>query len=73
MSRPSDRYTRLAVALHWLIATAILFQIMLGWRMGDHGRSAETFLVFQLHKSVGITILLLSLLRLARRRRCPRI
>ncbi len=64
MSRPSDRYTRLAVALHWLIATAILFQIMLGWRMGDHGRSAETFLVFQLHKSVGITILLLSLVRL---------
>ena len=64
MSRSSDRYTGVAVALHWLIAVSILFQIMLGWRMDDHGNSAVTFLVFQLHKSIGITILLLSLARL---------
>ena len=65
MPRSSDRYTGVAVALHWLIALAILFQIMLGWRMDDHANSAVTFLVFQLHKSIGITILLLSLGRLA--------
>ncbi len=64
MTRKSDRYTGVAIALHWLIAVAILFQIMLGWRMDDHGNSAVTFLVFQLHKSIGITLLLLSLARL---------
>ncbi len=64
MTRPTDRYAGIAVALHWLIALAILFQIMLGWRMDDHANSAVTYLVFQLHKSIGITILLLSLARL---------
>jgi cytochrome b561/polyisoprenoid-binding protein YceI len=49
---------------HSCVDIQILFQIMLGWRMDDHGNSAVTFLVFQLHKSIGITILLLSLARL---------
>lgn len=60
----SLRYAPVAIGLHWLIALAILFQIALGWRMDDHAHSAQTYLVFQLHKSVGITILLLSLIRL---------
>ena len=64
MTTRQDRYTSIAVALHWLIALSILFQIMLGWRMDDNARSASTYLVFQLHKSIGITILLLSLARL---------
>jgi cytochrome b561/polyisoprenoid-binding protein YceI len=59
-----DRYSRVAVALHWTIALAIVFQIILGWRMDDHSNSAVTYQVFQLHKSVGITVLLLSLARL---------
>jgi cytochrome b561 len=60
----SLRYAPVAIGLHWLIALAILFQISLGWRMDDHAHGAQTYLVFQLHKSVGITILLLSLIRL---------
>jgi cytochrome b561/polyisoprenoid-binding protein YceI len=52
------------VALHWLTAAAFAFQIGLGWRM-DGPRGPETFAVFQLHKSVGITILLLTLVRIA--------
>lgn len=58
------RYALVAIGLHWLIALAFLFQILLGWRMDDHAHGAQTYLVFQLHKSVGITILLLSLIRL---------
>jgi cytochrome b561/polyisoprenoid-binding protein YceI len=59
------RYTTVAVLLHWLIAAAIIFQIILGWRMGDGPKgSPTTFALFQLHKSIGVTILLLSLLRL---------
>jgi cytochrome b561 len=59
------RYTTVAIILHWLIAAAILFQIILGWRMGDEPKGPATYAIFQLHKSIGITILLLSLARLA--------
>ncbi|SFI67835.1 YceI family protein [Caulobacter sp. UNC279MFTsu5.1] len=59
------RYTTVAILLHWLIAAAILFQIILGWRMGDEPKGPATYAIFQLHKSIGITILLLSLARLA--------
>jgi cytochrome b561/polyisoprenoid-binding protein YceI len=59
------RYTTVAIVLHWLIAAAIIFQVILGWRMGDEPKGPATYAIFQLHKSIGITILLLSLARLA--------
>ncbi len=62
---PRHRYTTVAIILHWLIAAAIIFQIILGWRMGDEPKGPSTYAIFQLHKSIGITILLLSLARLA--------
>ena len=65
MAATRTRYTTVAITLHWLIAAAIIFQIILGWRAGDGPKGAETFALFQLHKSIGITILLLSLFRLA--------
>jgi cytochrome b561/polyisoprenoid-binding protein YceI len=64
-SNPRHRYTTVAIILHWLIAAAIIFQIILGWRMGDEPKGPATYAIFQLHKSIGITILLLSLGRLA--------
>lgn len=57
------RYTGVAIALHWLIAALILLNIYLGWRMGQL-KGMAAFGTFQLHKSVGITVLALSLLRL---------
>lgn len=61
-----DRYTTVAIVLHWLIAAAVIFQILLGWRMGWAPKnSALQFGLFQLHKSVGLTILMFSLARLA--------
>ena len=59
------RYTTVAIVIHWLIAAAIIFQIILSWRMGDEPKQPATYSIFQLHKSIGITILLLSLARLA--------
>ncbi len=56
------RYNTGAVVLHWLIALALAFQLALGFAMPHDERG---FALFQLHKSVGITILLLSLARLA--------
>jgi cytochrome b561/polyisoprenoid-binding protein YceI len=62
--RPSGRYSALAIVLHWTIALAIVLQIILAGRMeGPH--TPTQFAVTQLHKSVGITILLLTLARIA--------
>ena len=64
-------YTRVAIALHWAIAALLAFEVALGLNMEDAEGSAK-FTVFQLHKSVGITILLLVLLRIVWRfRRRP--
>lgn len=63
---PTQRYSYTAITLHWLIALLLAFQIALGWALeGNNG--PELFARYQLHKSIGITILLLSLARLAAR------
>lgn len=58
------RYSRTAMLLHWAIAILLVFNHALGERTEDLERGPELFAVFQLHKSIGITILLLSLWRL---------
>ena len=60
----SARYSTIAMVLHWLIAGAIVLQVVLAGRM-EGPRTPTSFAVTQLHKSIGITILLLSLARLA--------
>jgi cytochrome b561 len=49
---------------HWAIAALILANLYLGWRMGIIDGLAR-FEMFQLHKSLGISVLLLSIGRLA--------
>jgi len=55
------KYSTGAIILHWLIALALAFQIALGFAMPP---DASGFALFQLHKSVGIAILALTLVRL---------
>ncbi|MEO1014383.1 MAG: cytochrome b [Pseudomonadota bacterium] len=57
-------YTSVAVALHWLIAVMILGQIAGGVYMSGLPLGSEKFQLYQMHKSFGITVLLLSLARL---------
>ncbi|WP_340264711.1 cytochrome b/b6 domain-containing protein [Sphingobium mellinum] len=64
------RYSLTAIVLHWTIAALLAFQISVGWALEDLG--ARGFALFQLHKSVGITILILTLLRLVVRYLRPR-
>ena len=64
-------YDPVARALHWLIALAIIGMLPLGWIMESLPNGADKFALFQLHKSIGITILLLALLRLIWRWRHP--
>lgn len=68
---PTQRYSYTAITLHWLIALLLAFQIALGWAL-EGNNSPELFARYQLHKSIGITILLLSLARLAARLFTPR-
>lgn len=64
----STRYTTVAIILHWVIAILLFGMIYVGWWMSDAVLVPETRAAagraFQLHKSVGITILALSILRL---------
>lgn len=64
MAQP--RYTNVAIVLHWTIAILLLGQIVGGLVMTDLPREQATlqFELFQLHKSFGVAILLLTLFRL---------
>jgi cytochrome b561 len=57
------RYSTVAIVLHWTIAAALALQIVLGWRIGDVEGVSRTA-VLQLHKTIGVTILVLTALRL---------
>lgn len=62
-TRHSSRYSHMAMLLHWIIAAMILINLVLGWRMSFLTGMAQ-FDMFQLHKSVGITVLVLTAARL---------
>jgi len=57
-----SRYAAVAIILHWLIALAIVAQVCIAWRMGEH--TPKGFALTQLHKSIGVSILVLSIVRL---------
>jgi cytochrome b561 len=65
MAMNGNRYTLVAIVLHWLIAAAVLAMIAIGLTMA-HGTiaAATKFKLFQLHKSIGITVLGLILARI---------
>lgn len=67
-----SRYSTAAIVLHWSLALLLVFQLGLGWRLEDLPKGVAQFIAFQLHKSIGISILLLSLARLAVRAFKPR-
>ena len=58
------RYGGVAIVLHWTIAAAILFMFWLGPYMADLPETDPfQFPLFQLHKSIGLTILVLTVAR----------
>jgi len=57
-----DRYSRGAIAFHWVTAALVLFNLWLGL---FHDSLPREWKVMPVHKSVGITILVLTLGRLA--------
>jgi cytochrome b561 len=59
------RYGTVAMTLHWLIAALVLTNLALGLYMADLPRSdPDRFMLFQFHKSFGLSVLTLSFARL---------
>ena len=59
-----QRYGHVAMSLHWLIAAFVIVNIGFGLYMGELPRGDPTkFQLFALHKSIGLSVLALSVLR----------
>ena len=58
-----NRYTSLAIALHWLVAVLMLGNIVLAWGF-DWVPETQIRLAIDTHKSIGITVLGLAVLRI---------
>lgn len=68
----SDRYTAVAITLHWVMALGVLALAALGLVMvHGHLGLGRRFALYQLHKSIGVTILIVALVRLAWRYAYP--
>ena len=63
-SHPSTRYTHVAIAMHWLLALMIIGSLSLGLYMADLPFSPARLKLYNWHKWAGVTILVLSALRL---------
>jgi cytochrome b561 len=64
---PNGRYTAVAAILHWLTVLAIFVLIAVGWWMTSIKDEAQHDFKMQLytfHKSLGLTVLLLAVLRI---------
>ena len=65
MNPSLQRYTGVAIALHWLIAVAILGTFLLGQYMTNLQLSPAKLKLYSYHKWIGVTIFLLVLFRIA--------
>ncbi len=60
----AEQYGIVAKGLHWLVAVLVIAMIGVGLYMSGQDPSPSLFQLYAWHKSVGITILLLAVLRL---------
>jgi cytochrome b561 len=65
------KYTRVAMALHWLTALLVVGLFGLGWYMVDLPKGPDRGATFALHKSLGLSVFMLTVWRLAWRVRHP--
>jgi cytochrome b561 len=61
------RYTMTAIVLHWLVALAVIGMIAFGWWMQEIPKDpiGPRVNAYNLHKSIGLSVLLLMVIRLA--------
>lgn len=63
-SSASDRYTPVAIALHWLVALGIFCVLPLGVYMHELDPSPQKIQLYAYHKWLGMSILILVIVRL---------
>jgi cytochrome b561 len=61
----TDRYTRTAITLHWLIALLIFAAFPLGVYMHELPLSPEKLRLYSYHKWIGISVLLFAAIRVS--------
>lgn len=59
-----ERWGSISIALHWITALAVLGLVAVGYVMVDLPPGRTKIDVYNLHKSIGLTVLALTLLRL---------
>ena len=65
MATASQGYGAVARVFHWITALLIIALFALGWTMSDLDNADPTkFSLYQIHKSIGITVFVLAVLRL---------
>lgn len=64
MNTPIQRYSRTAMLLHWVLALAIIGSLCLGLYMSGLPFSPQRLKLYNWHKWAGVTILVLSAVRL---------
>jgi cytochrome b561 len=69
LASPPDHYSPGQKWLHWLIAALILMQIPVGLVMAGRDPSPVVNFLYEWHKSIGLVILTLALIRVAVRAR----
>jgi cytochrome b561 len=67
----ATRYTTVAQLFHWIIAALIVTQFALAWTADDLPLGMHKLALLARHKSVGMTILMLAVLRLLWRLKNP--
>ena len=60
-----NRYSGTAMLLHWLVSLLIVVQFALVWTADSLPRGETPSLLMAFHRSVGMTILMLAIIRLA--------
>jgi len=60
----SSRYTRTAIALHWIVAVLILFNLAFGLYTVNLPLSPQKLKYFSFHKWIGVTVFMLVAARL---------
>ena len=66
-----DRYSPVGIAVHWVMAFLVLFQLGWGWWTGFLHPGGDKLLAYQVHSAAGLPILLLALGRLGWRLLIP--
>jgi cytochrome b561 len=69
MPAPAEKYTRTAMLIHWVVALLVMGLVGLGWFMVDLPQGPDRSYYFGLHKSLGLTVFALLVLRVAWRMR----